>query len=256
MVSLARVERSFLVMNGRKPTTAELAERLALPIQKVELLLKSKREVSSIDDNAFAGSPKNGGSSGANEVQVKDRIASDVLEPASTNENVYLRKELRRSMKSLNDREAQILEMRFGLVDGTSKTLEEIGKIFNVTRERVRQIEARALSKLRHPEMTSELKEIFQDHSIVARNAIVNAKTNTNTPSAPSSSSVSTATVSSSVIAVELKQQSSQPKAILHPTAPSASSPEITVLLESDLPEVSTISSSFLVEESYANIWQ
>ena len=92
MVSLARVERSFLVMNGRKPTTAELAERLALPIQKVELLLKSKREVSSIDDNAFAGSPKNGGSSGANEVQVKDRIASDVLEPASTNENVYLRK--------------------------------------------------------------------------------------------------------------------------------------------------------------------
>ena len=167
MVSLARVEKNFLVMHGRKPTNAELAQRLALPIQKIELLVKSKREVSSIDEDAYSGSSKNGGSSGQNEVQVKDRIASNFLEPSSVNENRYLRAELRGLMKSLSEREAQILEMRFGLVDGTSKTLEEIGKLFNVTRERVRQIEARALSKLRNPEMTNELKEIFQDHSLV-----------------------------------------------------------------------------------------
>lgn len=246
MVSLARVERSFMVMHGHKPTTEELAERLALPIQKVELLLKSKREVNSIDDNAFTGSAKNGGSSGVNEVQVKDRIASDVLEPASNNENVYLRKELRRSMKSLNDREAQILEMRFGLVDGTSKTLEEIGKIFNVTRERVRQIEARALSKLRHPEMTSELKEIFQDHSIV--NKVSNPVVSTTTVTA-------SVTATASVVAVEVKQSNQPAKAILQPATPSAFSPEVTVLLESDLPEVSAVSSSLMVEE-YENMWQ
>ena len=154
-------------MNGRKPTNSELAQRLALPIQKVELLVKSKREVNSIDEDAYSGSSKNGGASGNNEVQVKDRIASDVLEPSSTNENIYLRTELRRSMKHLSEREAQILELRFGLVDGNSKTLEEIGKLFKVTRERVRQIESRALSKLRHPERTNDLKEIFQDHSLV-----------------------------------------------------------------------------------------
>jgi RNA polymerase primary sigma factor len=169
MVSLAKAEKTFMVMNGRKPTTSELAQRLALPIQKIELLVKSKREVNSIDEDAYSGSSKNGGSSGNNEVQVKDRIVSDVLEPSSTNENVYLRTELRRSMKSLSEREAQILEMRFGLDDGNSKTLEEIGKIFNVTRERVRQIEARALAKLRHPEMANEFKEIFQDHSLVVQ---------------------------------------------------------------------------------------
>ncbi len=174
MVSLSRTERNFLIMNGRKPTSQELAQRLALPVQKIELLQKSKRDVTSIDEDAYSGSPKSGGMAASNEIQVKDKIASDMLEPASTNEQTYLRNELRRSMQSLNEREIQILELRFGLVDGNPKTLEEIGKLFNVTRERVRQIEARALSKLRHPSMTIELKEIFQDHSIPIPEAEIN----------------------------------------------------------------------------------
>lgn len=163
MVSMSRVEKQFQSSNGRRPTTAELAERLALPLQKVELLVKSRREVNSIDDNIF----KDGGKSGNSEVQMKDRLESDVIEPSRMNEKISLRQELRRSMQHLSEREAQIVEMRFGLVDGNSMTLEEIGKHFSVTRERVRQIEARALSKLRQPNQTSELKEIFQDHSLL-----------------------------------------------------------------------------------------
>ena len=167
MVSLSRVEKSFQIANGRTPTTSELAQRLGLPVQKVELLVKSKREVNSIDEDAFTGSSKNGGGGSGNEIQVKDRIVSDHVDPSERNENLYIRAELRRSMASLSEREAQILEMRFGLIDGNSRTLEEIGKLFNVTRERVRQIEARALSKLRQPRTTSELKEIFQDQSLI-----------------------------------------------------------------------------------------
>ena len=160
MVSISRAEKQFMTAHSRKPTTQELSERLALPVQKVELLVKCARDVNSIDENIYA----NKGKIANNEVQVKDRIASDQTDPLLLNEKNSLRSELRRSMKILSEREAQIVEMRFGLADGTPMTLEEIGKHFSVTRERIRQIEARALSKMRHKEKASELKEIFQDH--------------------------------------------------------------------------------------------
>jgi RNA polymerase sigma factor (sigma-70 family) len=148
MVSISKVERQFMVSHSRKPTSQELAERLALPIQKVELLIKCSREVNSIDENMFQNRGK---MSTGGEVQVKDRIQSQQQTPSYLNEKSSLRSELRRSMSHLSDREAQIVEMRFGLADGTPMTLEEIGKRFNVTRERIRQIEARALSKIPGP---------------------------------------------------------------------------------------------------------
>jgi RNA polymerase primary sigma factor len=166
MVSLNRVERQFTAQNARKPTPHELAERLALPIQKVELLVKCSRDVNSMDVNIYDNKGKMNTN---NEQQVKDRIASDGNEPSSLNERNCIRNELRRAMQSLSEREAQIVEMRFGLADGNQMTLEEIGKQFNVTRERIRQIEARALSKMRNPMKANEIREIFQDNSLLTR---------------------------------------------------------------------------------------
>ena len=165
MVSISRAEKAFAQSHNRKPTSQELADRLALPLQKVELLVKCARDVNSMDENVYQNKGKMASN---NEVQVKDRIASESTEPQSLTEGNSLRTELRRSMQILSEREAQIVEMRFGLADGNPMTLEEIGKHFRVTRERIRQIEARALSKMRHPGKTSEIKEIFQDHAEMA----------------------------------------------------------------------------------------
>jgi len=164
MVSISKVERQFMSSHGRKPTSRELADRLALPLQKVELLIKCSRDVNSMDENLY----QNRGKMSGNEIQVKDRIPSIGSEPSILNERNSMRSEIRRSLLNLSEREAQIVQMRFGLLDGNPMTLEEIGKQFNVTRERIRQIEARALSKMRHPVKANELKEIFQDHSLIS----------------------------------------------------------------------------------------
>jgi RNA polymerase sigma factor (sigma-70 family) len=159
MVSVSRAERQLISQLGRSPTPGELAERLALPIAKVELLLKSARNVNSMDESAFSN---NGKTASDKEVQVKDRLISETKQPSTVSEKNSMRSEIRRVMGVLSEREAQIVEMRFGLSDGNQMTLEEIGKQFNVTRERIRQIEARALSKMRHPSQVEEFKEIFQ----------------------------------------------------------------------------------------------
>lgn len=175
MVSISKVERQFMVSHSRKPTSMELAERLALPVQKVELLIKCARDVNSIDESMFQNRGK---MSSGNDVQVKDRIQSQQVTPSLLNEKSSLRTELRRSMNNLSDRESQIVELRFGLAGGAPMTLEEIGKRFNVTRERIRQIEARALSKMRHPVKANELKDIFQDHSFTSQTVIHNKNSN------------------------------------------------------------------------------
>jgi RNA polymerase sigma factor (sigma-70 family) len=162
MVSISKAEKQFIMQYARKPSAEELAETMALPLQKVQLLLKCGRGVNSMDEAVFqskAGMPV------ANEVQVKDRIASEGSQPSLLNEKNSVRSELRRAMRILSVREAEIIEMRFGLGDGNPMTLEEIGKHFNVTRERIRQIESRALSKMRHPDHANELKENLQDYS-------------------------------------------------------------------------------------------
>lgn len=179
MVSISRVEKQFISSHSRKPTPYELAERLCLPLQKVELLLKCARDVRSIDEDIYQNKGKGASN---NQIQVKDRIASKETEPSYINERNSLREELRRAMKILSEREAQIVEMRFGLTDGNQMTLEEIGKLFNVTRERIRQIEARALSKMRNPLKADEMKEIFQDQSFFTPPTISSIPTLTQVP--------------------------------------------------------------------------
>ncbi len=154
-VSITKAEKLFRSQYGRKPNSHELSERLALPVQKVELLVKCSREVrsyihtyihkiiqkykhdfsdrhnnyllcaqvKSIDDEIY----KSRGLAQNNEVHVKDRIASEQAEPSMLNERNSLRSELRNAMQHLSEREAQIVEMRFGLTSGAPMTLEEIG---------------------------------------------------------------------------------------------------------------------------------
>lgn len=160
MLSVSRAEKQFSLIHMRRPTSLELAESLALPLPKVELLMKCARDVNSIDENIFQNRGK---ASDNNAAQVRDRLISSTAEPSFLNEKKSLRSELRRAMHHLSEREAQIIEMRFGLADGNEMTLEEIGRRFNVTRERIRQIESRALSKLRQPFRQSEFKDIYHE---------------------------------------------------------------------------------------------
>lgn len=169
MVSVSKVEKQFAADHSRKPTSVELAEKLCLPVQKVELLVKCAMEVNSIDESQY----QNRGKLTSNDVLVKDRLVSETVEPFSMNEDISVRSELRRIMGSLSEREADIVELRFGLSTGQPMTLEEIGKKFNVTRERIRQIEARALSKMRQPVRDREIKQVFRKHIMVAQHGSI-----------------------------------------------------------------------------------
>jgi len=163
MVSVNKAERQFAATHSRKPTINELADRLALPVQKIELLIKCSRDVGSMDEGAYQNKGK---AKTNNEIQVKDRLVSSTVEPSKMNEKAAVRTELRRAMQILSERESDIVEMRFGLQDGNPMTLEEIGKHFHVTRERIRQIESRALAKMRHPVAGTEIRDFVHESSV------------------------------------------------------------------------------------------
>ncbi len=147
-----RMTRTLLQELGREPTPEEVAERLNVPVSRVREVLKISRDPVSLDtpigeeDDSHLG----------------DFIEDDTaLSPADSAAFSMLRKELSTALESLTDRERQVVRLRFGLEDGRARTLEEVGKEFNVTRERIRQIEAKALRKLRHPSRSKRLKDFL-----------------------------------------------------------------------------------------------
>ena len=147
-----RMTRTLLQELGREPTPEEVAERLNVPVSKVREVLKISRDPVSLDtpigeeDDSHLG----------------DFIEDDsALSPADSAAFSMLRAELGTALESLTDRERQAVQLRFGLIDGRARTLEEVGKEFNVTRERIRQIEAKALRKLRHPSRSKRLKDFL-----------------------------------------------------------------------------------------------
>ena len=147
-----RMTRTLLQEFGREPTPEEVAERLNVPVSRVREVLKISRDPVSLDtpigeeDDSHLG----------------DFIEDDTaLSPADSAAFSMLREELSTALESLTDRERQVVRLRFGLEDGRARTLEEVGKEFNVTRERIRQIEAKALRKLRHPSRSKRLKDFL-----------------------------------------------------------------------------------------------
>lgn len=144
-----KTSRAMLQELGRDPTPEEVAARLAMPLEKVQGVIKASMEPVSIDRPIG---------------EDEDSSLSDFIEdenapsPARTAVQSMLKDQLTKVLSTLSRREEKVIRLRFGLGDGTPRTLEEVGTIFKVTRERVRQIEAKALRKLRHPSRSRKLK--------------------------------------------------------------------------------------------------
>jgi RNA polymerase primary sigma factor len=142
MTKLWRTQSQLIQELGREPTPEDLADEMRLPVSRIDALLKMARQPVSLDAPV--------GDDG--EVNVGDFIEDKSAEnPADGTSHSLLKEKLDHVLTTLNQREQRILEMRFGLVDGYGRTLEEIGNLYSVTRERIRQIEAKAIRKLRHP---------------------------------------------------------------------------------------------------------
>jgi len=139
---LLRVQKQLIQEFGREPSPDEIAEELHLPAERVRSILKLAQQPISLQTPVGEGEDTNIGDF------IEDKAARDPMESTSM---AILKDKLRHVLDTLSDRERMVLEQRFGLADGTPRTLEEVGKQFNVTRERIRQIEAKALRKMRHP---------------------------------------------------------------------------------------------------------
>ena len=147
---LIRVSRQLLQELGREPTPEEIAEEMDMPVDRVREILKISQEPVSLETPIGEEEDSHLG----------DFIQDDnVPVPADAAAFTLLREQLKDVLSTLTDREQKVLRLRFGLDDGRARTLEEVGKEFNVTRERIRQIEAKALRKLRHPSRSRKLKD-------------------------------------------------------------------------------------------------
>ena len=149
---LIRTSRHLLQTLGREPTPEEIAAELEMPVEKVKEVLKVSQEPISLETPVGEEEESNLGNFIPDE---------DAPSPASQAADVLLREHIEEVMQTLTPREAKVLKLRFGLQDGRMRTLEEVGREFQVTRERIRQIEAKALRKLRHPSRSKRLKDFM-----------------------------------------------------------------------------------------------
>lgn len=150
-----RISRSLVQEIGREPSCEEIAKKMDMPVNKVRKIIKIAQEPISLEtpigeeENSHLGD------------FIEDKL---IPSPPDTVIHINLREQIEEALKTLTEREAKVLKMRFGLGDGNEHTLEEVGQQFKVTRERIRQIEAKALRKLKHPSRSRRLKS-FTDKS-------------------------------------------------------------------------------------------
>ncbi len=150
---LIRVSRQLLQELGREPTPEEIANEMGMPVERVREILKISQEPVSLETPIGEEEDSHLG----------DFIQDDnVPVPADAAAFTLLKEQLVEVLGTLTEREQKVLRLRFGLDDGRARTLEEVGKEFNVTRERIRQIEAKALRKLRHPSRSRKLKDYLE----------------------------------------------------------------------------------------------
>ena len=147
-----RVSRQLLQELGHDPSAEEIAQEMDIPVEKVRDILKIAQEPISLETPIGEEEDSHLGDFIPDE---------DVSEPSEAASFSLLREQLEEVLDTLAPREKKVLELRFGIVDGRTRTLEEVGKEFNVTRERIRQIEAKALRKLRHPSRSKKLRDFL-----------------------------------------------------------------------------------------------
>ena len=153
--TISRIKKTTKILSqelGRKPTEEEIAERMEMTIEKLRFIAKSAQLPISLETPIGK----------EEDSRLGDFIEADGETPEDEVSKSLLREDLEDVLDTLSPRERDVLRLRYGLEDGRMKTLEEIGQIFNVTRERIRQIEAKALRKLRHPNRNSILKEYMR----------------------------------------------------------------------------------------------
>ena len=151
---MVRIQRQMTLELNREPSDEEIAKKMGISVDKVREVIKISQEPVSLEtpigeeDDSHLGD------------FLKDESS---LSPEEYTENEILKEEIQEVLQTLQPREQEVLELRFGLIDGTCHTLEDVGKRFNVTRERIRQIEAKALRKLRHPSRAKKLKDFLEN---------------------------------------------------------------------------------------------
>jgi RNA polymerase primary sigma factor len=151
---LFRTSRQLVTELGREPTSEEIAKRMDMPVARLRKVLKVRQETISLETPIGEEGDAHLGE------LIEDRA---VISPAEAVINVSLKEQTAAVLRTLTPREEKVIKMRFGLEDGSEHTLEEVGQCFAVTRERIRQIEAKALRKLRHPSRSLKLKS-FQEY--------------------------------------------------------------------------------------------
>lgn len=150
---LIRVQRQLLQELGREPLPEEIGQEMNLPSEKVREILKISQEPVSLETPIGEEEDSQLGDF------IEDQEAVVPVDAASFS---LLQQQLRSILETLSDRERKVIELRFGLKDGHPRTLEEVGKVFGVTRERIRQIESKTLAKLRHPSRSAKLKDYLE----------------------------------------------------------------------------------------------
>ncbi len=147
-----RVSRQLVQELGREPTSGEIAKELGQPEEKIREILKIALDPVSLETPI-----------GEEDSHLGDFIPDeDIPAPVEATSHIMLKEQLEEVLETLTPREAKVLQLRFGLIDGRQRTLEEVGREFNVTRERIRQIESKALRKLRHPSRSKKLKDFLE----------------------------------------------------------------------------------------------
>ena len=153
MNKVRRVSGQLLHNNGREPTPEEVAEELNMPVEKIREIMRASQDPLSLETPIGE----------EDDTHLGDMVPDgDALAPVEEASHVLLREQLMDVLGTLTPRERKVLQMRFGISGGRPHTLEEVGKEFNVTRERIRQIEAKALRKLRHPSRSKKLKDYLE----------------------------------------------------------------------------------------------
>jgi RNA polymerase primary sigma factor len=152
-----QVQKQLLQEYGHEPTPEEVADEMNLPVERVQQIMKMAQQPISLQSPVGDGDDTNFGDF------IEDKAAEN---PYDMTAYSLLREKIIDVLDTLTERERRVLSLRFGLIDGYSRTLEEVGKQFKVTRERIRQIEAKALRKMRHPTRIRQLHGFFDAEQI------------------------------------------------------------------------------------------